>query len=67
MEFASKAIHLKLSPLWEIMYNVKDAVFRMWRRVHFVRTDVSEVSVASIFTVEKYASEKSVRRLLTDC
>jgi hypothetical protein len=30
-----------------------------------LRTDVSEESAASTFRVEKYANEKSVRRLLT--
>jgi hypothetical protein len=39
----------------------------LWRCVHIVRTDVLEERVASIFVVEKYASEKSVRRLLIDC
>jgi hypothetical protein len=30
----------------------------MWRRVDFVRTDVSEGRIASIFRVEKSASEE---------
>jgi hypothetical protein len=32
----------------------------MWLRVDLVRTDVSEEFIASVFGVEKYASEKSV-------
>jgi hypothetical protein len=38
----------------------------MWRRADLVVTDVSEECIASIFRVEKYASEKSVRRMLTN-
>jgi hypothetical protein len=34
----------------------------MWRSVNLVRTDVSEERLISIFRVEKYASERSVRR-----
>jgi hypothetical protein len=30
----------------------------MWRRVGLVRTDVSEERVASIFNVEKFASDE---------
>jgi hypothetical protein len=30
----------------------------MWRRVDFVRTDVSEECITSIFIIEKSASEK---------
>jgi hypothetical protein len=38
----------------------------MWRRVDFVRTEVLEERLASIFKIEKYAREKGVRFLLTD-
>jgi hypothetical protein len=38
----------------------------MWHRVDLVRTVVSEELVASFFRVEKYESEKSVRRFLQD-
>jgi hypothetical protein len=38
----------------------------MWCREDVARTDISGERVASIFRVEKYTSEKSVRRLLTD-
>jgi hypothetical protein len=41
--------------------------YGMWRRVGFLKTDVSEESVSSIFKVEKLTqARKSVRRLLTD-
>jgi hypothetical protein len=36
----------------------------MWCSVDLVRIDVSEERVASIFSVEKYVSERNVRRLL---
>jgi hypothetical protein len=38
----------------------KNAVFWMWRRVDLVWTDVSEELIASIFRVEKSASDMSL-------
>jgi hypothetical protein len=37
---------------------MKNAIFEMWRRVVFVWTDVSEKFIATIFRVEKSATEE---------
>jgi hypothetical protein len=37
---------------------MENAVFGMWRRVDLLWTDVSEERIASIFRVEKSASEE---------